>query len=228
MPQSPETLFQAPLFRDLEPDDRQELVSAGLERSISAGQTLFTAGQKAEGIFILESGLLKLVRHSPQGKEMLLHLVHPGESFAEAAMLGEGTYPATAIALESCTVWCCPRSRLIAMIRNSPDLALGMILSVSSWTRQLAAKLEMLTQRRVEERLAIYLMGRAAGRQPGVGDSIPLDEPRNLIAAQIGTVPEVLSRTFRRLADDGIIEPGQDRVRILDPARLLSLAEPLE
>ncbi|MCG6950073.1 MAG: helix-turn-helix domain-containing protein, partial [Acidobacteria bacterium] len=60
------------------------------------------------------------------------------------------------------------------------------------------------------------------------GDRIELSEPRNLIAAQCGTAPEVLSRTFRRLEDDGVLEAAPRHVTILDPDGLRSLAELIE
>ncbi len=103
-----------------------------------------------------------------------------------------------------------------------------MLGSVSMWTRKLASKLELLTQRRVEERVALYLMARAGSTDLKAGDTIQLAEARNLIAAQCGTAPEVLSRTFRRLEEDGLIEAAPHHVVVLDPAKLRSLAEWLE
>jgi CRP-like cAMP-binding protein len=103
-----------------------------------------------------------------------------------------------------------------------------MLGSVSHWTRKLAGKLDLLTQRRVEERLAIYLIGRAGTLDLEKGDTIPLAEPRNLIAAQCGTAPEVLSRTFRRLEDDGVLTAEPHHVVVLSPGRLRALAEWIE
>jgi CRP-like cAMP-binding protein len=103
-----------------------------------------------------------------------------------------------------------------------------MLASVSAWTRKLVSKLELLTQRRVEERVALYLMARTAGERLANGDTIVLSEPRNLIAAQCGTAPEVLSRTFRSLEEDGILEAAPRHVTVLDAPRLRSLAEWIE
>jgi len=228
MPEISQTLLQAPMLRHLDPADQDRMISAGVERKLSSQQVLFCSGDRADAVYILTAGKIKLVRHTPQGKELLLHLVSPGQSFAEAAMLGDGTYPATAISLEPSAVFCWPRSRLIELLRNTPDLALGMVLSVSMWTRRLVTQLELLTQRRVEERLAIYLKGRSGGERLVAGHEIILREPRNLIAAQIGTVPEVLSRTFRRFEESGLVEITSNKVRILDADGFDALAEPIE
>jgi CRP/FNR family transcriptional regulator len=221
-------LLEAPLLRHLDPADRDRMVAAGNVRRLPARQTLFHAGDPADAVYILADGKIKMVRHTPQGKEMLLHVVRPGESFAEAALLGDGTYPASAVAVESSVVWAWARSRLLEMVRNTPDLALGLVLSVSTWTRRLASQLELFTQRRVEERLAIYLQARAGDAPLTAGDEVLLRDAKNLIAAQIGTVPEVLSRTFRRLEEDGVLEVLPDRVRILDASSFHDLAAPLE
>ena len=228
MANTSEALLSSPLLRHLEPADLERVLAAGHEKKLSRGAHLFNEGEKTEALFVLLQGRVKMVRYTPQGREMLLHMVNPGQTFAEAALFGRATYPASAVAVEDSQVWCWPRERLLALVRSSPELALALILSVSLWTRTLVSKLELLTQRRVEERLAIYLLGRSGGRQPAAGDEIPLREPRNLIAAQIGTGPEVLSRTFRRLEEDGILESSPKSVRVLSPERLQALADWLE
>lgn len=217
--------LRLPLLHALGDDHRRALLEAGSERSLAKGEILFHEGDPADAMYGLLEGRLKLVRYAPSGREMLVHLVRPGQTFADAALFGDATYPATAEAVEPSRLWMLPRSRLFTLIRTSPDLALGMIGSVSMWTRRLVETLELLTQRRVEERLAVYLLSRSGRRPIGEGGEIALSEPRHLIAAQIGTAPEVLSRTFRRLEDEGLLEASPDRVRILDPDRLRKLAE---
>jgi CRP/FNR family transcriptional regulator len=218
-------LSQVPLLAHLPEDRRREVIAVGHERRLERGEFLFHEGERTEAFFAVLEGQLKLVRTSPRGKELLLHLVHPGQSFAEAALFGEGTYPASAVAIEPSRVWCWPRRRFEDLLRHSPDLALALLGSVALWTRRLAAKLELLTQRRVEERVAVYVLSRAGERTLTAGDAVDLPEARNLIAAQCGTAPEVLSRTFRRLEDDGILHAEPDRVVIRDPERLHQLAE---
>lgn len=227
MTQPPRILFDAPFLRELGPDERRLMVEGAQSKSLERDQMLFRAGDPAEAFYVVTSGRIKLVRHTSQGKEMMLHLVEPGQSFADAAILGDGTYPATSIAVEPSEVWGWKRSALLSMFGRSPELALGFALSISVWTRRLAAQLELLTQRRVEERLAIYLQGRAGARALATGDEIPLREPRHLIAAQLGTGPEVLSRTFRRLEEQGVIVADGQRVKILDAAGFAALAEPI-
>jgi CRP-like cAMP-binding protein len=226
MPHDPaDSLNQLALVRHLDDAQRREVLGAGSIRAFARGEVLFSEGDPADAMYGLVEGSIKLVRYTPRGKEVMLHLVHPGQSFAEAALFGSGGFPASAVAVEAGRVWVLPRQRLLELIRRSPGVALAMVASVSMWTRTLAHQLELLTQRRVEERLAIYLLGRAASATPSEGETIRLVETRQLIAAQCGTAPEVLSRTFRRLEEEGVLEGTDDGVRVLDPVRLRALAE---
>lgn len=218
-------LQNLPLVQMLSDEDRRQVFSSGHEHTLAKGEILFHEGDPAESLCALISGRIKLVRYSPRGKELLLHLVPPGASFAEAALFGSGGYPATAEAVETSVVWCLPRAQLVRILRENPEIGIAMIASVSAWTRTLAGKLEMLTQRRVEERLALFLMSRAGRRDVEPGTVIELGQPKHLVAAECGTGPEVLSRTFKRLEEDEIIKTGTTTVTILDPKRLADLAE---
>lgn len=218
------SIRQVPLLRFAPERVQERLEATAREKVYQRTEFLFAEGEPAEAVFAVRSGRIKLVRHTPRGKELLLHLVGPGESFAEVALFGEGTYPATAIAVERSVVWSWPRRTLLEMIRSEPELGLGMIASVSHWTRHLASKLVLLTQRRVEERLALFLIARAGRRELQPGDTVELPEARHLVAAQCGTAPEVLSRTFRRFEEEGLIRAEGHTIVILDPPGLAALA----
>jgi len=225
MMETTDTLDDLPLVRHLTDIQRREVLDSGIERTLARGEILFHEADEAKALYAVISGKMKLVRYSPSGKEMLLHIVRAGESFAEAALFGRGTYPATAVAVVKSRLWSLPRQRLLELIRQSPELGISMVGSISVWTRKLAGKLELLTQRRVEERLAIYLLARTEGQITGPGHTIQLSEPKNLIAAQCGTAPEVLSRTFRRLEEEEILVVDRESVRILNPDAFQALAE---
>jgi CRP/FNR family transcriptional regulator len=221
-------LADLPLLSQLTEEQRGAVIKAGHEKSLSRGEILFHEGEASEAMFAVMSGQIKLVRYSPKGRELLIHLANPGQTFAEAALFGGATYPATAEAIQTSTLWCLPRTALLELLGSSPDLGVAMLGSISLWTRKVVSKLELHTQRRVEERLAIYLLSRAGPLELEPGHRIELSEPRNLIAAQCGTAPEVLSRTFRRLEEDGVLEAAPRHVTINDPDRLRALAEWIE
>lgn len=219
-----DALERIPILDQLDGEQRRHVIGCGHERVVGHGEFLFHEAETAEAMFALIEGRVKLVKVSPDGRELLLHLVNPGQTFAEAALFGRGTYPASAQAVDRARVWCFPRDRLLAVIAASPDLALAMLASLSKWTRRLATQLDLLTQRRVEERLAVYLVGCCREGAPRSGQVIRLEDAKNLVAAQIGTAPEVLSRTFRRLEKAGVVRVTDRSVEVLDGEALRALA----
>lgn len=219
------TLEQMPLLQGLSTAQRRSIIDAGFERGYARGATVFLEGQAADAMYGVVEGQIKLVRLSSKGRELLMHLVQAGQTFAEAAFFAAGTYPATAEASAHSRLWCWPRERMLNLVREDATLAMAIMASMSRWTRRLASQLELLTQRRVEERLAVYLLARWDGEIPAEGRWAALGEAKHLIAAQCGTAPEVLSRTFRKLEADGVLEVGVDRLRVLDAAKLRALAE---
>ncbi|MCK5378432.1 MAG: Crp/Fnr family transcriptional regulator [Acidobacteria bacterium] len=218
-------LSDVALLTHLSEEDRAAVIAAGSLVRLTKNQVLFHEGEPADAIFALLEGRMKLVRYSEKGRELLIHLVKPGQSFAEAALFGAGTYPATAEAIEPSECWRLPRERLLALLQTRPELGLAMLASMAMWTRRLAGKLQLLTQRRVEERLAVYLFSRTGGELPSPGETVSLGAPKHLVAAQCGTAPEVLSRTFKKLEDAEILRVGSDHVVVLDPTKLRDLAE---
>ncbi len=223
-----EAVRRLPLLAHLDDPSRELVAEAGAIRGVSRGAILFHEGTPADAMYGLLAGQVKLVRYSARGRELLLHLVRGGQTFAEAALFGSGTYPATAEVIEDGEVWVLGRERLLALVERAPELGLALAGSVSVWTRRLVNTLELMTQRRVEERVAVYLMARAGDRHLAAGDRILLSDARQLIAAQIGTAPEVLSRTVRRLEDEGVLSSDPRGVTVLDPLRLRELAEWIE
>lgn len=213
------------LLKHLEEPERRRVLAAGSEVRVDKGQILFHEGDSAVAMYVLIEGRIKLVRFSEKGRELLVHLVRPGQSFAEAALFGSGTYPATAEAVEPARCWRLPRKAILGLVTNDPEVGLSMLASMSMWTRRVVAQLQLLTQRRVEERLAVFVFGRTDGSPPERGDRIPLGAPKHLVAAQCGTAPEVLSRTFKKLEEAGILEVDGNDVIVRDPDRFRALAE---
>jgi len=219
-----DSLRGLPLLSGLGEAPRAAVIREGLHRRIPRAAVLFSEGDPAEGLWALLAGRIKLVRTTPQGRELVLHLVEPGQTFAEATLAGAAVYPATAVALEPCELWFWPRERLLALLAAQPDLALALLGSLSAWTRRILTRLELLTQRRVEERLALYLLARNGARPAVPGVTVDLDIPKHLLAGLLGTGPEVLSRTFRRLEESGILGIRGRTITLLDPSRLEDLS----
>jgi CRP/FNR family transcriptional regulator len=99
-PDLPEALRKAPLFANLPPDDLRRVAEIASPRRFAKKESVFREGERADGFFVVAQGRVKVFKLSVDGKEQVLHLIGPGQSFAEATIFEGGTYPAHAEALE--------------------------------------------------------------------------------------------------------------------------------
>lgn len=209
------------LFYGVTDADLQLLLSILRIRSLNKGDTLFAEGAEAEGFYIVASGKVKVYKLSPEGRERILHVVQPGNSFAEAAIFDDGRYPAFAETLAPSTLLFFPKQEFLELLHHHSQLAINMIAGLSRFLRQFTVQIEDLTFRDVPARLARYLL---TFFDPAPV-SITLSVSKTQLASNLGTTSETLSRTFRKLSDDEIIRVQGRNIDILDADRLFDLAE---
>lgn len=225
--QKKEVLRKIYLFSGLEDPDLEKLGRLASPRNFSKESYIFWEGKEALGFFILLKGQVKLVKSSPDGKEYILRLVHPGETFGEAAVLAESSYPVTAVALEDCHTLFFPKADFLNLLTASPRLARNMLATMSRLLYHLTRQLEDLSLKEVSARLARYIMdcclethGRIA---PDLG--FDLNITKTHLAAYLGTISETLSRTLARFKSMGAIAEDKGRITIKNPTLLQSIAQ---
>jgi CRP/FNR family transcriptional regulator len=213
-------LKQCPMFAGVTDEDLTQLLQICRSREYEKGELLFSEGDPATGFYVLARGKVKIYKLSPEGKERILHIVHPVATFAEAAIFGDGLYPAYAEPLETSTLVFFPKRDFLALLQEQGRIAINMIGGLSRFLRQFASQVEELTFKDVPARLARYILDFAGGAV-----SITLPISKSQLASNLGTVSETLSRTFRKLSDDDIIRVQGKTIEILDADRLADLAE---
>ncbi len=213
-----EFLRKTPLFGDLEEDLLQLVASQGRKKDFSRGEFLFLEGTEAGGFYVLVSGRVKVFKSSGEGKEQILHLINPGESFAEASLFSGGNYPAGAAALEDSSLIYFPRREFLSLLSRENRIALGMFVSLSKWLRKMTDLVAELSLKSVESRLAAYIMQLCRTSSVSVEDGsvVELEIEKRELALYIGTVSETLSRTFKRLRERGLISVEGRAVTIMD------------
>jgi CRP-like cAMP-binding protein len=214
------------LFSGLDEEYLAEVAAIAVKRTFGKGETLFNDGETASGFYLLASGSIKLCKFSPDGKEKVLHFVHPAETFAEAAFFGDGKYPAEARTLESGTALFFPREAFMGLLERNPRFSLNLIISLSLLLRRFARQIEELSFAEVPTRLAAYLIELSAKKSTTFQGKtyLDLDMKKGELASRLGTVSETLSRTFKKLKEDGVLDVEGSRVTILNMERLQKLA----
>jgi CRP-like cAMP-binding protein len=219
-------LSQIPVFSDLGKEDLCSLAGMTVARSVQKGEVIFHEGDHATGFYIVARGRVKVFKDTSDGREQILHIISPGETFAEVALFSGSTYPANAQALEESEVYYVPREGLLAMIGRDPQLSLNIMAGFARWVRQFNQLLSEYTKA-VPSRLAGYLLAEALRQQPRAlkdGVRLRLQISKTEIASLLGTISATLSRAFAGLRDAGIVETSDREVVIRDLARLRDLA----
>lgn len=214
------------LFSGLEEEYLAEVAAIAVKRAFAKGESLFNEGDTATGFYLLASGSVKLCKVSPDGKEKVLHFVHPCETFAEAAFFGDGNYPAEARALERGVALFFPREAFMGLLERNPRFSLNLIISLSLLLRRFARQIEELSFAEVPARLAAYLIEMSAKKSTAYQGKtyLDLEMKKGELASSLGTVSETLSRTFKKLKEEAVLDVDGSLVVILDMARLQKLA----
>ena len=201
------------LGRGLTADDLDRLAGIATERRAAAGQVLFLQGAPAPCFFVLLTGAVRIYKSAPDGREHTLHLIRPGQMFAEAAIFRADGYPASALALEDSLALALPRDAFIDLLRGSPELALKIIAGLSDYARELNRQVGDLSLRDVPARLAAHLLRAAAECD---GDTVNLGTTKVEFARRLGTISETLSRNLKRLRQHELIRMEGSRITLLD------------
>ncbi len=214
------------LFSGLDEENLAEVAAIAVKRAFARAESLFAEGDVATGFYLLASGSIKLCKVSPDGKEKVLHFVHPFETFAEAAFFGDGKYPAEARALEKGAALFFPREAFMGLLERNPRFSLNLIISLSLLLRRFARQIEELSFAEVPSRLAAYLLEITAKKSTTLQGKtyLDLDMKKGELASRLGTASETLSRSFRKLKEEGVLSVEGSRVIIFDMARLKQLA----
>jgi len=212
-------LGSLPYFRAMSPDRLAALARHALCRHFAAQEMILIQGEPTSGLWVVEEGRVKIFRLSPDGREHILLLVGPGESFNDIPALDGGPNPANAVALSEVTAWTLPSDVLLAELRADPDLALVVIGILSQRMRGLVQQIEDLALYSVTARLARFLLKQMTDTSlsgPGV--------TRATIAAHLATTPETVSRALRTLEEIGALRFDRQRIVIVREDLLHSVA----
>jgi CRP/FNR family transcriptional regulator len=155
----------------------------------------------------VESGSVRIFKSSAGGREQVLSIEGPGGSVAELPVFDGGNYPASVMAMEDSVLLFVSKQDFHALCLAHPEVALKVLKVVGARLRRLVGIIEELSFTTVRHRLAAYLLrlAQSEGRKVARGTEVTLPSNNQELAAQIGTVRELVSRNLSRLQAEGIV-----------------------
>jgi CRP/FNR family cyclic AMP-dependent transcriptional regulator len=213
-----DTLRRVPFFAILPADRLKALAGHCVVRRIARDEILFAEGEECEGLYVVQSGAIKLFKMADTGREQVLVIERAGSTVAELPLFDGGRFPASAAAIEDSTLLFLPKREFLDLCRHNSEVAFTVIRTLAWRFRYMTSLVEELSLKEVSHRLARFLRDRAlrSGVRTRRGLEFPLEETNQEIAAAIGTVRDLVSRNLRRFVDRGILRLERRKVIVLD------------
>ena len=216
MPSCVDFLRSSPFFATLCADEIERIEKEIIELSFRKGEVLFLEGESCRGLYVIKSGQIRVFKSSPEGREQVLLIAKPGDSFNDVPVFDGGPNPASSSALEPSTVYIIPKETLISLVADCPA-AQAIIKVFATRLRHLTTVVGDLSFRRIVSRLAKLLLEMAVIE----GGSSPIRRlTQEEMAAMVGSVRDVVSRALRDLERAGAIKVEKQRILVVDPQRL--------
>jgi CRP/FNR family transcriptional regulator len=216
-----DSLAACAFFSQVDGPSRKRLIHMAVRREYGKGEMVFREGDAAPGVFVVGTGLVRVFKLAPSGKEHVLHLAGPGMTFAEVAVLGNFPCPAFAEALEETACVLLPVEPFMRALREDHQLSLQILSSMGMWVKSLVSLLEGVVLRDAAGRVAGYLL--QANAEQGAAVSLP--GLKKHIASHLNLTSETLSRTLRQLREERLIRENESGLVILDAPGLKRIAE---
>jgi CRP-like cAMP-binding protein len=214
------------IFGELDEATLLALAERAIERTLARDEVLFIAGEEARGLYVIVEGALRAFRVGVDGREQVIHVERAPASIAEVPVFDDGIYPSTVAAEEDSTVLFLDKRDVRRLCLEHPQIALAALKVLAGRLRHCAELVEELSLREVGQRLAGFLLGEARekGRRTPAGIHFELTLTNQQIAARIGTVREVISRSLSRLQQGELIRVEGRHLIIPDEAALAAYA----
>lgn len=214
-----EILKSIPYFAGLSAAELDSVRPRVLERKAERGEIILHDGERAEALFFVISGAVKVFKTSVDGKEQILNIVRPGESFNDVPIFDGGTNPAGAQAMGPVVLYEIRKQEFKTLLQNHPQIAANTNKLLAGQVRQLVSLVEDLSFKHVIGRVAKILLGAGDGAEPG--PKLTQQE----MAAIAGSAREVIGRSLKTLEEEGMIRLDRHRIVITNKKALIERAE---
>lgn len=199
------------MSRPMIPDEVWRRHGATLAR-LSRGELLFEQGAPAASFYQVQRGKVKMVSTTEQGREFVQGMFADGQSLGEPPFFAESAYPASAVAVEPSTVWCCSRGQFLALLAEHPDVHLELTRALSE---RLIYKSMMLAEIAVEEaehRLTTLIEYFRATQAVVPDEPYRVPLTRQQLADMTGLRVETVVRTVKAMEQKGLLRIEEGKV----------------
>lgn len=216
-----------PPFEGMTAADLDQMLAKAKSQRIAREGAVFEQDEEAHSFFLLLDGHVRVVKTTPDGQQVIVRYISPGELMGIAHALGRTTYPATAIAVVDCVVLAWPGHLWPEFAAAFPNFGANTYKTVGSRLQDAQTRIVEMATEQVERRVAHALLRliQQTGKKTENGILIDFPISRQDIAEMTGTTLHTVSRLLTAWEERGLVKSGRQRVTVTEPHRLMLLAE---
>jgi CRP-like cAMP-binding protein len=222
-----EHLKSLPYFSGLGSEELEAVRQLVFERSAERGELILLEDEPTQMVYFVVTGVVKAFKTSAAGKEQILSILRPGDSFNDPSVFDGGPNPVSAIAMSPVRLYGISKADMETLLREHPGIALNIIKVLAGKVRHFVSLVEDLSFRHVTGRVAKLLLEYAAA-SPGEEEKEKGPRPRLTqqdMAAMVGTAREVVGRSLRALEEEGAIKMERHRIAIVNKEALKEMSD---
>ncbi|MEI2691968.1 MAG: Crp/Fnr family transcriptional regulator [Anaerolineae bacterium] len=222
-----EALAGLALWRGLDGRQLAEVAQAARWSRLEVGSFFFHQEEAAAALFLLVRGQVGMAQVTPDGQQVILRIVSPGDPFGWMALMRQAAYPAAAQALVASEALAWDAEAMTQLIERHPRIALNILPLLAEQLQDMQNRYRELATERVERRVARALLRlvRQTGRKVENGVLIDFPLTREDLAGITGTTLYTVSRILSGWEKRGLIETSRQRILIRSPHGLVIIAE---
>jgi CRP/FNR family transcriptional regulator, cyclic AMP receptor protein len=216
------------LFSGLEAEERAAIAAQARIRTFEAGETVFNLGSPGEHMMAVLSGTIRISVPSPDGKELVLTIIQPGEVFGELAVLDGKERSADAIAENACTLAMLYRSDVLSFFQRNPSAWLKLVEVLCQRLRRTDQAFAEVALLQFPIRLAKMMLRLAEVRTnstPATAAKIHFSQRE--LANMVGGTRESVNRCLRNWQRRGIVQIAEGSIVVMNQDALEDIAEPI-
>lgn len=210
------------LMEKLTPRERDLVLKMGRRRVLNRGQTVFNQGAKHDGIYLIESGRIRVFYSSPLGREITLAYWHAGNFVGGPEVFDSGVHQWSGVAASNASIVQLPGKDLRILVAEMPNLAIGLIEGLSFKGKCYSALAQMLGTRSITQRLAHLLLHLAElyGVQEADGVLIAAAFTHADLAHMVGATRQWVTISLKRMQDKQIVITRSSQIIVCRPDAL--------
>jgi CRP-like cAMP-binding protein len=216
-----------PLFAALPPDDIDDILADAAPARYAKGAHIFEQGAEAHAFFVLLHGHIRAEKTTPDGDQIVVRYVAPGEAFGIAQAIGLMHYPATAVAVVDCLAISWPAAAWRRLAEKCPQLTMNALQIVGNRLQEEHTRILEISTQQVERRIANALLRlmKQSGRKTEHGTEIDFPISRQDIAEMTGTTLHTVSRILSGWEEQGWVDTGRQRITVRTPEELMVISK---